>query len=145
MDVQGSNSTFANTNTSGAVTLEPAPNATARAADESLDASYSVGGQVKATRGPTLHAGAAPTYVNNQNAKYPGGAKGKNVIEGGFDSDDSKNASFMSDIGSENDPGRLAEQKFARVNAAVDASAGIVPKPGGSDGGLYDSLGNASA
>jgi hypothetical protein len=45
------------------------------------------------------------------------GPKGKNLTEGGFESDDSKNASFNSDIGSKNDPGRLAELKMQKQNA----------------------------
>ncbi|CAL5871681.1 uncharacterized protein PFLUO_LOCUS5934 [Penicillium psychrofluorescens] len=38
--------------------------------------------------------------------------KGKNLTEGGFESSDRNNASFNSEIGSKQDPGRAAEQKF---------------------------------
>jgi len=63
--------------------------------------------------------------------------------EGGFDSDDSKNASFTSDIGDENDPGRVAEMKFAKENA--EAVEDIAPKLGGSGEGLFDGLEETSA
>ena len=69
-----------------------------------------------------------------------GGPKGKNITEGGFDSDPSQNASFNNEIGTENDPGRAAEQKFA--NTAQSASGGTGPnqKMGDSDGSQYDVL-----
>lgn len=51
---------------------------------------------------------AAPGYVSSVSPS--GKPHGKNITEGGFDADDSKNASFNSDIGSKNDPGRAAEQ-----------------------------------
>ena len=149
MGVKGANSTFANTNTSGAVTLEPASDSSTRkAAHESPDESYTPAGGEQSTTtdqsGSISSAGIAPTYVNSQGT-YPGGPKGKNLKEGGFDSDDNKNASFTSDIGDENDPGRVAENKFSQENADADASAGIGPRQRGTDGGLYDTLGETSA
>jgi hypothetical protein len=158
MGVKGANSTFANTNTSGAVTLEPAVDSEARKeATESSNDSYpsAAGGQSKATAVTdttmssdtgcsTSHAEVAPTYVNSQ-GKDTAGPKGKNLTEGGFDSDDSKNASFTSDIGDKNDPGRVAENKFAKQNADADASGGTGPKQGGSGEGLFDALGDTSA
>lgn len=50
------------------------------------------------------------------------------MTEGGFD--DSNNASFNTDIGSENDPGRLAENKFQRREAesGPDAAGGARQK-----------------
>jgi hypothetical protein len=58
------------------------------------------------------HAAAASSssYQSNLN-KQP---KGKNLMEGGFESTDRNNASFNSEIGSKQDPGRAAEQKFQR-------------------------------
>ncbi|KAF7597550.1 hypothetical protein BBP40_000028 [Aspergillus hancockii] len=57
------------------------------------------------------NAGTAPSYVEDVvgdlSSKTP---KGKNLQEGGFD--ENNNASFNTDIGSENDPGRLAERGF---------------------------------
>lgn len=43
--------------------------------------------------------------------------KGANLKEGGFESDDTKNVSFNSEIGSENDPGLAAERSFEMANA----------------------------
>lgn len=59
----------------------------------------------------------APGYIN---AQYVDGGKpkGKNLTEGGFEGYDGKNASFNQEIGGKNDPGRLAEAKFVRDNAA---------------------------
>lgn len=63
------------------------------------------------------------------------------MTEGGFDDDDvSKNASFSSDIGDENDPGRRAEDKFTRENASgADAGGGPRQKAISGDG-RYDLL-----
>lgn len=54
--------------------------------------------------------------------------KGKNLTEGGFDNSASKNASFNSDIGTKQDPGRVAESRFQHEMAEVDASAAKGPK-----------------
>jgi hypothetical protein len=156
LGVAGANSTFANTNTSGAVTLEPAPNSESRkAATEGFNESYppASDGQSKSamitdttgsfeTGGATSHSGVAPTYVNSQYVDTHG-PKGKDLKEGGFDEGDDKNASFTSDIGDKNDPGRVAEQKFAKENAEMGENT--APKHGGSGEGLYDTLGETSA
>ncbi|KAH8698549.1 hypothetical protein BGW36DRAFT_396304 [Talaromyces proteolyticus] len=47
---------------------------------------------------------------------------GKNLQEGGFESNDSANASFNTDIGSRKDPGRLAENKIQRKAAESGAA-----------------------
>lgn len=72
------------------------------------------------------YGGEAPTYVNPV-VQNPGSTKpkGTNIREGGFDSNTSKNASFSSDIGTKNDPGRLAEQQFERGNAKSANAAGF--------------------
>ena len=156
LGVAGANSTFANTNTSGADTLEPAPNSESRkAATEDSKDSYpsATGGQSKSTAitdttgssetgGATSHAGVAPTYISSQYIDKHG-PKGKNLKEGGFDEGDDKNASFTSDIGDENDPGRVAETKFAKENAEM--AEDTAPKQGGSGEGLYDALEDTSA
>lgn len=63
------------------------------------------------------NGGQAPSYVQdvlqNQGDLKP---KGKNIKEGGFDSND-PNASFGTDIGSKNDPGRKAERGFQQATA----------------------------
>ncbi|KAJ5793733.1 hypothetical protein N7457_000332 [Penicillium paradoxum] len=70
-------------------------------------------------------AGLAPSNANdmagdNQHST-PGG---RGVEEAGFPSDDAKNASFASEIGSDQDPGREALNQFQRSNAhsAYDSS-----------------------
>lgn len=65
-------------------------------------------------------------FATGQEGKHlgrPPGPKGVNLQEGGFDSDDRKNASFTADIGTENDPGRQAEKTFAALNA--DGGVGL--------------------
>lgn len=106
LGVAGANSTFANRNKSGAETLEPAANAPSRktATEEFRDSYPSASrGQSKSTAitdttgsyqtgGATSSAGVA-TYVNSQFVDG-GGPKGKNLMKGRFNSDDTKNASF---------------------------------------------------
>jgi len=160
LGVSGSNSTLANKDTSGAIKLDPAPEATKR--DGGNDATQSqgtysdaVGGQNKATAGEytrttpssgTSGSGGgsagngdtAPSYVSSQYLSGSGKPKGKNLTEGGFDSDDSKNASWNGEIGTENDPGRVAENKFVGSN---EASAGVQRgdgKVGGTQYGVLD-------
>lgn len=65
------------------------------------------------------YGGAAPSYVepivHNPGDTTP---KGKNLREGGFDSNDRNNASWNQEIGSRKDSGRLAENKFQLMNSA---------------------------
>lgn len=160
--VSGSNSTFANTNVSGATRLDPASDAEARLAQEDWEEERKLGAgantypaglgdQSKAlavedttgsyqTGGSTSNAGTAPSYVNSQNYGGLGGPKGKNLTEGGFESNDRKNASFNSEIGSKNDPGRLAEQKFQRDNADRGDDAGFPRQKGDIRDNEYDAL-----
>ena len=88
-------------------------------------------------------ADSAPSYVTSVTAAAAGGKpKGSGLTEGGFDSNPENNASFTSDIGTEDDPGRAAELKFAKQNTA---HVGTGPKQGGPtgtgpDAGQYDVL-----
>lgn len=71
------------------------------------------------------NSGQAPSYVSDvtgdvQHAK-PDGPK---VHEGGFHSNDAKNASFNADIGSDQDPGREALNRFQRSNARTAYDSG---------------------
>ncbi|KAJ5833867.1 hypothetical protein N7474_002178 [Penicillium riverlandense] len=85
------------------------------------------GGPEKAKKQMGLHAGEYPAsekMSGRHQAAAAGGSghqsnpnqkpKGKNLTEGGFESTDRNNASFNSEIGSKQDPGRAAEQKFQR-------------------------------
>ncbi|KAL4895840.1 hypothetical protein BDV59DRAFT_173242 [Aspergillus ambiguus] len=82
------------------------------------------------------NAGQAPSYVSDVTgdlgSKKP---KGKNLTEGGFD--DSNNASFNTDIGSKNDPGRYAENTFQRYEAESGPDAGGGPRQKGVDSGHW--------
>ncbi|KAI4206463.1 MAG: hypothetical protein LQ348_000963 [Seirophora lacunosa] len=183
--VSGSASTFNNTDTSGARTLDPAPDAAEREAKEawrevpeeargaaagqkypegaggvefagahtadgyaggSRDAQREVGGSGYTPSGmrggaappqqeegntgnddgeaTTSKAATAPGYVSSVASEpaQTGKPHGKNITEGGFESDDAKNASFTSEIGSENDPGRAAEEQFQTT--AVGSAGG---------------------
>ena len=73
----------------------------------------------------TTAADNAPSYVSSvrSDPAQTGKPKGKNITEGGFDSDPSNNASFNNEIGTENDPGRAAEQTFQ--NTTQSASGGV--------------------
>ena len=70
----------------------------------------------------------APGYINSAavEAARTGKPHGKNITEGGFDTDDNddgkNNASFTSDIGDENDPGRAAEGSFQRQTVGNEGS-----------------------
>ena len=98
--------------------------------------------------------GTAPTYVNAaQQGREPGELKpkGTNLQEGGFEGNE-PNASLgqasTDNIGSENDPGRVAEQKLQnRAAEAAGSAAGSrdmkasgAAQGSGSSGG-YDALG----
>lgn len=158
--VAGSNSTFANTDISSATRLDPASDAEARMAQSdwaeeqqlgSARTTYpdALGGQAKGLaventeRGAASHAGTAPGYVTSQHVSG-GHPKGANLKEGGFVSDDRKNASFTSDIGTRNDPGRAAEHAFERANAgSADAT---LPRQKGVTGDThYETLDNETS
>lgn len=73
-------------------------------------------------------------------ARAPGELKpkGKNITEGGFDSN-APNASFNNaEIGSKKDPGRVAEAKFGRENAEV--AGGMGKQKGDTGDSVYDAL-----
>jgi len=90
----------------------------------------SVGGQSYSSAA----GGSAPNYVNNSAAS-----------EGGFDSS-APNASFNSDIGGKNDPGRAALQNLQRADAQAGGDAGSGPRQSGvSNDGQFDILKDAEA
>jgi hypothetical protein len=91
------------------------------------------------TGGASSNAGTAPSYVNSQ-YKDHGGPHGKNLTEGGFESDDRKNASFNQEIGTNNNPGRLAELKMQRANADAAGDAGMPRQNGITGDNEYEAL-----
>jgi hypothetical protein len=61
--------------------------------------------------------GQAPSYINEVTGAYQHSKPhGRDIHEGGFSSDD-KNASFTSEIGSNQDPARAAINQFQRTTA----------------------------
>lgn len=94
----------------------------------------------------STRAEPAPSYVMNATGdsldKGTLKPKGRNITEGGFDSDDSKNASFNAEIGTENDPGRAAELKLQKENAGAAGDAGSGPRQKGiqNDRWTYETL-----
>lgn len=86
----------------------------------------------------------APTYVDVDVVNPPihPKPKGANLTEGGFDSDNAPNASSNAEIGSEDDPGRVAEaqiQKAMAHTAEGSAGSGLKQKKI-TDDGQYDAL-----
>lgn len=82
--------------------------------------------------GGSRNAGIAPTSGYSGSAERARGENefkphGKNITEGGFDSN-APYASFNQDIGTEKDPGRLAEQNLEAPNAqsAHDSRSGLI-------------------
>ena len=85
---------------------------------------------------------AAPGYVASvvSDANKTGKPKGKNITEGGFDDDPSNNASFNTDIGTENDPGRKAVGDMQKKAQTASGGTGPRQAPGESDNSQYDVL-----
>lgn len=120
---QPSYSTTTNTtDVSNATRLEPAPDAEARLASSE----WSEAEQLNAGRKLGKESGVGPTYNSvgdstNQSSEADVGdrfaPKGKNLQEGGFDSS-APNASFNSDVGSKNDPGRAALGRFVSLSGS---------------------------
>ncbi|KAH7407526.1 hypothetical protein BKA64DRAFT_422042 [Cadophora sp. MPI-SDFR-AT-0126] len=151
-DVSGPNSTVANENTSEAKRLDPAPYAQAREPDEDWveeknsgagsshpDSTGEQRGSSGNNTGGSSKAGVAPTYVISQYLNT-GKTKGKDLHEGGFESHDANNASFNSDIGSKDDPSRLAEQRFRTHNAVYDVNNALPRQESAPVDNAYETL-----
>lgn len=123
LGVSGSHSTLANEDTQSATRLGPAPDAEARKARDDWSDQPSGGYQHQQQQ--------QQQYPSTTSRIAPAGSqkpKGKNLTEGGFDDSTSKNASFNSDIGTKQDPARLAENRLQHEMAEVDATAAKGPK-----------------
>jgi len=147
-------STASNTDTSGATRLDAAPDAEARMAAEEwsetsqLNASSKVEGGGPTYKTPaddagfeeeSSSAGIAPYAVTHHDDPTIMKPKGKNLEEGGFD-ENAPNASFKYDIGSKNDPGLAAEQKYTKQNAHNASDVGRATDAEVSGDGQYDAL-----
>ncbi|KAI4737486.1 hypothetical protein E4T50_12017 [Aureobasidium sp. EXF-12298] len=145
-----SSTTTNNTDTSGANTLQAAADAEARQALEG----WNEEAQLNAARGLSGNNSGAPpaptsSYLAGSTANASGtiagqAPHGKNISEGGFDSN-APNASFNNDIGGKNDPGRTALNDMQR-NAQQSAGDAALPKQQGvSNDGQFDILKDTSA
>ncbi|KAG9942996.1 hypothetical protein KCU85_g8957, partial [Aureobasidium melanogenum] len=144
-----SSTTTNNTDTSGATTLHAAADAEARQALEG----WNEEAQLNAARGLSGNNSGAPpaptsSYLAGSTANASGttgqAPHGKNISEGGFDSN-APNASFNNDIGGKNDPGRSALNDMQR-NAQQSAGDAALPKQQGvSNDGQFDVLKDTSA
>ncbi|KAF9871800.1 hypothetical protein CkaCkLH20_10734 [Colletotrichum karsti] len=115
---------------SGSLAAESATKGGAFAANTGVDASSTVPAGTGSAPGSGAssipgQAGAAPTYVNNQYIRDPKGPHGANITEG-FDDKNTKDgvqAAMKAEIGSENDPSRVAEQqlKLSQTKGGRDA------------------------
>lgn len=140
-----SSTTTNNTDISGARTLQPAPDAEARQASEG----WSETAQLNAGRG--LNAGTLGSMATSSSSSNPAntsgtaGPHGKNISEGGFDSD-APNASFNGEVGTKNDPARQALNDFQRSQAESGPDAGNGPRQTGiTNDGQFDALKDTSA
>ena len=159
---QPSRSTNTNTtDTSNATKLDPARDAEAR--QSGVESSKLNEGSGADGKGPTYNiagggigaggSAGGPTASSGNAAASSGGAlssasdgtgnlqpKGKNITEGGFDSD-APNASFTQDIGGKNDPGRVGLQQ-----QDVPVSGGAGPRQDQvTNDGQFDALGDTEA
>ncbi|KAJ6109175.1 hypothetical protein N7486_001409 [Penicillium sp. IBT 16267x] len=99
------------------------------------------GNQAHASGSSKYYGGQAPSYVADVTDGYHHTKPdGRNIREGGFWSNDAKNASFNSEIGSEQDPGRAAINKFQRSNAKSAHDAGVPRQKGVNPETPYDAL-----
>lgn len=125
-----SKSTTANTtDTSGATILKPAVDAAHRDDDSSASAvpskPYNTTAGGPQTSLVSSGSGAAAGTTSGSSHDKP---KGTNITERGFDSS-APNASFNNEIGTKNDPGRVAEAKF-EADAAMTGGEGSYPGSG---------------
>ena len=171
MDQPSYSTTANNMDTSNATRLAPAPDAEARLASEGwnetaqlnagsrlgkdagIGPTYNIpsGGGGAGLSGSTNQAygtgnGApAPGYVSNPASSMGDNfqPKGQNLTEGGFDSN-APNASFNTDIGGKNDPGRAALNEMQDSNVPFAGGAGPKQEQVTNDG-QYDTLGETNA
>ncbi|KAL2855873.1 hypothetical protein BJY01DRAFT_203932 [Aspergillus pseudoustus] len=107
-------------------------------ASQSKQQSSGTGARASGSGYQTRSATAAQQKQQQYSTAAAGQGSGK---QGDFPSDPKYNASFNSEIGSEDDPGRLAEQKFQRREAeTVAGAAAPSQKKGAGDGSWYEPL-----
>ena len=140
---QPSYSTTTNTaDVSNATRLDPAVDAEARQAseewNENAQLNAGIGLGKDAGRGPTWNIPSNSTNQGGDDARGGDWPKGKDLNEGGFDSD-APNASYSTEIGTKKDPGREALKRFEEENAPYAGGAGPREETLTRDG-QYDAL-----
>ena len=158
---QPSYSTNTNTtDTSGATTLSPAPDAEARQVSEEWNETAvlnsGIGHGKDAGRGPTWNTPDVATNSAGTGAVFgaeargidadrdvAGKPKGEGLTEGGFDSS-AYNASYSTEIGTDKDPGRKALETIQQGNTPFAGGAGPREEQISGDG-QYDVLKDTSA
>lgn len=135
--------------------LQAAPDAEARQALEGwneeaqLNSARGIPGN-GAGEGPpptSSYLASASTGSSANSSGVPGSAQhphGKNISEGDIDAG-APNASFGTDIGGKNDPGRQAVNDLARNAQQSAGDAGLPKQKGVSNDGQFDVLKDASA
>ncbi|CAD0113416.1 unnamed protein product [Aureobasidium uvarum] len=156
MSQPSSSTTTNNTDTSGATILQAASDAEARQALEDwneeaqLNAArgLSAGNDVGEPAPPTssyLATSSAQGSSANPSGTFTGQAPhGKNISEGGFDSN-APNASFNNEVGGKNDPARQAVNDMQRNAQQSAGDAGLPKQKGVSNDGQFDVLKDTSA
>jgi hypothetical protein len=146
-----SSTTTNNTDTSGATTLQPAPDAEARQAlenwneDAQLNSARGVHGNNSGTAPPPSSSYLATSSTAGSTAMDTVDTPhGKNITEGGFDAN-APNASFNNDIGGKNDPGRKALRDMQKSALQPVGVVGGAQQEGVTDDGQFDVLGDADA
>lgn len=98
-------------------------------------------GQTPASGSSQYNAGSAPSYVADITDGYQHTKPdGRGIQEGGFSSNDKKNASFNTEIGANDDPARAAVHKIQRTNAESGPDAGLTRQKGVDNQNPYGEL-----
>lgn len=139
MGTSGSDDTSASGSGSGSN-----DNNTTNTTSSSSTENNSQGGDNSSGGGNNIPVDSAPGYISSVYSEPTKSGKphGKNITEGGFEANDDNNASFTSDIGGKDDPGRKAVGDFQKMTQS--ASGGTGPRQqqeGGQQQGGFENLG----
>ena len=83
---------------------------------------------------------AGQTKSSRVQQSSSGQPSGRGVTEGGFDSNSENNASFNTELGTEDDPGRQAIKDMQKKSQAASGATGPRQPPGQEGTGPYDTL-----
>ncbi|KAI0490359.1 hypothetical protein F4859DRAFT_6243 [Xylaria cf. heliscus] len=99
----------------------PQEGVSASARTPGTSTTYPQGGRSRETG-----SGSAPSYLESQFRREPGGPHGHNIKEDDIigTEDRARNASFAAEIGAKDDPSLLAERRFEQQNAIAPGSSG---------------------